>query len=90
MVSQYLQKSRREKIQRENEHFVHIHADLMNRYKRHHVAIHQSELVDHDKDLDELVMRIKVRFGRAPVLIALVANEPSLAFTIRRPQLILQ
>jgi regulator of sigma D len=88
VVRQYLQQSRREKIQHENEHFVRMHADLMKQYNGYHVAIHQGKLVDRDKDLDELVMRIKARFGRTPVLIALVMDKSSPTFTIRRPQLL--
>ncbi len=88
VVRHYLHQSRREKIQNENEHFVRMHADLMKRYNGYHVAIHQGELVDYDKDLDELVMRIKARFGRTPVLIAFVTDQSSPTFTIRRPQLL--
>lgn len=88
MVRQYLHQNRREKIRQENEHFVRMHPELLKRYKGHHVAIHQGELVDHDRDLDKLIARIKVRLGRIPVLIALVTDEPSPTVNVRRPQLL--
>ena len=90
VVRQYLHQNQREKIRQENEHFVHMHPELIKRYKGHHVAIHQGELVDHDKDLDNLVERTKARFARTPMLIALVLDEPSFLFSVRRPQMILQ
>lgn len=88
MVRQYLHQNRREKIRQENEHFVRMHPELLKRYEGHHVAIHQGELVDHDRDLDKLIARIKVRLGRIPVLIALVTDEPSPTVNVRRPQLL--
>lgn len=90
MVRQYLHQNRREKIHQENEHFVRMHPELLKRYEGHHVAIHQGELIDHDKDLDQLVGRIKVSFGRVPLLIALVTSELSFLLSVRRPQVILQ
>ncbi|MEI2609608.1 MAG: DUF5678 domain-containing protein [Candidatus Promineifilaceae bacterium] len=90
MVRQYLHQNRRENIRQENEHFVQMHPELIKRYKGHQVAIHQGKLVDHDRDLDKLVERIKARFGRTPVLITPVTDEPSFLFSVRRPQMIVQ
>ena len=48
------------------------------------MAIYQGQLVDHDSDLDTSVERVKTQFGRIPVLIAFVEDEPIPTYTIRR------
>lgn len=88
LVRQYLQQARRDKIKQENEHFLTLHPELRRDYYHQHVVIHQGQLVDNDKDLDKLVKRVKTKFGRTPVLIAFVEDEPFPTYTIRRPQLI--
>ncbi len=88
LVRQYLQQARRDKIQQENQHFIQLHSRLKQDYYHQHVAIHQGQVVDQDSDLDELVKRVKARFGRVPVLIAFVEDEPLPTYTVRRPQLL--
>lgn len=72
LVRQYIYRARRGKIEQENQSFARIHAELKQHYYRQHVAIHNGQLVDHDSSLDELVKRVKTKFGRIPVLIAVV------------------
>ena len=55
-------------------------------YPGQYVAIHQGELVDHDKDLKALTHRVRQRFGRLPVLIASVDSPPPREIHWRSPR----
>lgn len=87
LVRHFLHQARWQKIEQENTHFVALHPQLKRDYYHQHVAILEGKLVDHDGDLDVLAGRVREKFGRLPVLIAFVDDEPSPTFKIRRPQL---
>jgi hypothetical protein len=88
LVRQYLQQARRDKVQQESEQFERLHPEIKERYYHQHVAMYNGQLVDHDENLDELLKRVRTKFGRAPVLIAFVEDVPIPTFTVRRPQLV--
>lgn len=88
LMREYLQQARKHKIDREQGFFERVHTDLKKNYLGQHVAIHQEQLIDHDSNLDSLVKRVQDKFGRMPILFALVGNEPVPTFNIRRPQLL--
>lgn len=88
LMRQYLRQVRKNKIDREHEFFERMHTELKKDYLGQHVAIHQGQIIDHDRDLDNLIKRVQGKFGRMPILFALVGNEPVPTFNIRRPQLV--
>lgn len=79
--------ARRDKIRQENQAYYAMHDQLKKTYRGQHVAIHEGQLVDHDPDPMALVRRVRQRFGRAPVLITPVQDQPYQEFTIRSPRL---
>ncbi len=88
LMRQYLRQTRKNKIDHEHEAFVKMHPELKSSYLGQHVAIHQGQLLDHDSNLDSLIKRVQDKFGRIPILFALVSDEPLPTFNIRRPQLL--
>ncbi len=88
-VSQFLYKVALEKMKAETAAFEHMHAQLLTDYLGEHVAIHNGQLVDHDRDLLALRKRIRQRFGRMSILLREVTPERELPeLLIRRPRLI--
>jgi len=88
LVRKYLRDARRQKIRVEVEHYQAMHADLREKHFGQHVAIHDGRLVDHDPDPVALVRRIRQRFGRRPILITQVGDEPIRELVIRSPRLV--
>ncbi len=88
LVQKYLREVRREKLRVEFEHYQAMHAELKPSYFGQHVAIHEGKLVDHDLDPAALVRRVRERFGRIPVLITQVEDEPIQEYVIRSPRLV--
>jgi hypothetical protein len=74
-VQLYLDTLDADAIHAETEAFWAMHAELVTQYVDQHVAIYDSEVVDHDPDARRLEARIRERFGAAPVLIARVTLQ---------------
>jgi len=72
----YLWELDRQKISRESEAYLQMHADLKEHFLGQHVAIHNGVVVDHDLDLQALYKRIRQRFGCTAVMMTLVEEEP--------------
>ena len=88
LALQYLREARDKKLQTEFERYQAMHAELKEKYLSQHVAIFEGRLVDHDSDVTEMVIRVRQRFGRAPVLITQVDEKPMREFWIRSPRLV--
>lgn len=88
LVQQYLRQARREKIRQEMEWYQTAHAELKKRYEGQHIAIHEQQVIDHDQDVTALAGRIRQQYGRIPILITQVYDQPVPEFAIRRPQLV--
>ncbi len=88
LVQQYLRQTRREKIRQEMEWYQNAHAELKKRYAGQHIAIHEQQVIDHDPDVTALAGRIRQQYGRIPILITQVYDQPVPEFAIRRPQLV--
>ena len=88
LVQQYLRQTRREKIRRETEWYQTAHAQLKKKYAGQHIAVHEQQVVDHDPDVVALAQRIRQQYGRTPILITQVHDQPVPEFAIRRPQLV--
>jgi len=72
----YLWELDRQKISQESQAYRHMHADLKERFLGQYVAVHDGTVVDHDPDIQTLYKRIRQRYGRTPVMITLVEEEP--------------
>ena len=86
-ASHLLDQRARQKIHAETEVFKAMHGDLVQQYLEEFVAIHGSEVVDHDSDFNTLYHRIRARYGRIPVMIRQVKEQPDRELVIRRPRL---
>ena len=82
----YLRQLDREQINAEAEAYRSMHAELMRTYLGDCVAIHDGQVVDHDRDLQALHQRIRRRFGSQPVLLRRVEAEPDRVLTFRSPR----
>lgn len=88
LVQEYLRQVRRDKIHQEMEWYQKSHAALKTSYPGQHVAIHEAQVVDHDRDVTLLALRIRRQYGRIPILITCITDEPVPEFNIRRPRLV--
>ena len=86
-VSQWLTQITREKIRAEQEAFQRMHAELVEQYPGEYVAVHQGQVVDHDPDLRTLHLRVYARYGKTPVLLKRVTEEPERDLVIRSPRI---
>lgn len=66
----------RRRIAEESKAYRRQHADLKTRYLGQYIAMLKGEVVDHDADFQALWQRVRQRFGRTPVLITQVGEEP--------------
>jgi len=74
-IRQYLAARRREQIEHEIAAYEAMHATLLRELPGMWVAVHNGELVDHDRDKLDLYRRVSERFGRIPVLLREVRAE---------------
>ncbi len=77
----------RRKIDVEAEAYRRKHPRLRAKYLGKHIAMHNGRVVDHDRDPSALYLRVRERFGRIPVLIRLVEEEPERELVFRSPRL---
>jgi len=84
-VRQYLATRRREQIEQEIVAYEAMHARLWQDLPGMWVAIHNGELVDHDRDKVELYRRVHQRFGKKPVLMREVKAEATEDIWLRTP-----
>jgi hypothetical protein len=87
LLSQHLAQTRREKLLVEFEMFKAKHAVLRARYSDEYVAMREGQVIYHDPDCRALHLRVRSRYGRAPVLIAQVTDKPVQQILIRSPRL---
>ena len=81
-VRTYLRQIEREKLEAENKAFRAMQAELVEKYRGQHVAIHNGAVIDHDRDLKALEGRVQ-QIGRHPVLFKRVEAEPEHVFVFR-------
>lgn len=84
-VAHYLRERQQAKIDREIAAYETMHAELMRDHLDEWVAIHNQELVDHDRDRVALYRRIRAIYGRTSVLIRQVLAEPIEEIWVRTP-----
>ena len=59
---------------------------LLAQFSDEYVAVHNGQVIDHDKDLRTLHLRIFKRLGRMPVLLKQVTQEPARELVFRSPR----
>ncbi|MBI4770633.1 MAG: hypothetical protein HY784_09575 [Chloroflexi bacterium] len=84
-IEQYLLERQRAKLEREIEAYEAMHTELRRQHFEQWVAIHEQRLVDHDADRAALYRRVRTRYGRTPVLIRQVGEQPAEDIWIRTP-----
>jgi predicted transcriptional regulator len=72
----YLDQWEQQAIHTETEAFWARYDELLAQYAGQHVAMRHGQVVDHDTDAAALDKRVRLRFGRLPVLIAPVRPGP--------------
>ena len=75
-----------EAVMREREAYVALHPMLLQQYPNEHVAIHNGELIDHDKDGLALSLRVDQRFHNEFVWIAPLKAQALEEWVIRSPR----
>ena len=86
-VTHYRHELGRRKIDAEAEAYKRRHPHLRAKYLGYYIAMHNGRVVDRDRDLGALNQRIRRRFGRTPVLMRLVEEEPERVLVFRSPRL---
>jgi Arc/MetJ family transcription regulator len=71
-IRRYLWELDRRKISEESQIYQQRHAELKAQYLGQYIAMSDGQVVDHDVDITVLRQRVRQRFGRKPVMIALV------------------
>ena len=75
-VARYLRDREREKIARETEAYERMHPRLVPELLGQWVAVHEGGIVDRDPDVSALLGRVRATFGRLPILIRQVSEQP--------------
>lgn len=86
-LQHYRRELGRRKIDVEAETYKRKYPRLRAKYFGDYIAMHNGRVVDHDRDLVVLNRRIRKRFGRTPVLMRLVEEEPERVLVFRSPRL---
>ncbi len=84
-VEDYLREQQRAKLDREIAAFESIHPALREKHLGEWVAVHQENLIDHDRDLSALYRRVRAQYGKTSVLIRQVALTPTEEVWLRTP-----
>lgn len=63
------------KVAEESAHYRYQHKELKKDYLGQYIAMHNGEVVDHDKDFERLRVRIHHRLPDVAVMITLVTEE---------------
>jgi hypothetical protein len=76
-----------QKMRREKDAFVAQQADLRQRYPGEYIAMHNGQVLDHDRDLSELHRRVYVAIGTVTVLLKQVDQPVDRDLFLRSPRL---
>ncbi|MFN8444111.1 MAG: DUF5678 domain-containing protein [Caldilineaceae bacterium] len=84
-VENYLHARQQAKIDQEIVAYQTMHTQLKRDLLGEWVAIHNQKLIDHDRDRVALYRRIRARYGRNPILIRQVREQPIEELFARTP-----
>ena len=79
----YLWEQSHHKIAQESAAYHERHAELKEQYLGQYIAMHQGEVVDHDADFQSLYQRVRQRYGKTPVMLTQVGEEPEVVLMRR-------
>ena len=85
-VERQLALVREQKVREESARFRAQHSALLAAFPGEYVAMLNGEVVDHGYDLREVYLRVRERFGDAPVLVAPVTESPIPNYQMRSPR----
>lgn len=85
-VRDYLRQRERHKIEVEAQAFHTLHPELVQSYLDEYVAVHNQQVVDHDREFRILHARIRQGYGRQAVLIRKVERESDHVLLFRSPR----
>jgi glutamyl-tRNA reductase len=71
-IRRYLWELDRRKISEESKAYREQHVELKTQHLGEYIAMHEGQVVDHDKDFSALRRRVRQRFGHTPVMITQV------------------
>jgi len=77
-------------IEREMQHYLRQHQQLLSRYRGQYIAMLNGEMVDHDADEVALSQRVRARYGQTTLLITPVLPEPIQKIALRSPHVIME
>jgi hypothetical protein len=86
-IQQYLRLEAERKIARELEAYESQREALLSGYEGQFVAVHDGQIIDHDRDELTLYLRIRERYPLIGVLIKQVNAEPERVLHIRSPRI---
>jgi predicted transcriptional regulator len=72
-IQTYLRQLEQDELQKNITAYEQLEPHLLKEYSEQYVAVAKGEVVDHDEVFQALHRRIRVRFGRQPVLIRQVS-----------------
>jgi hypothetical protein len=75
------------KIEAEKQQFLRQHPQLKQTYLGQFIAMHRSQVIDHDQDFETLHRRIRQKYGREAILIRQVELEPDRPLIVRSPRI---
>lgn len=84
-VEDYLREQQRAKLDREITAFESMHPTLREKYWGEWVAVHEENLIDHDRDLSAMYRRVRAQYGKTSVLIRQVTSIPNEEVWLRTP-----
>lgn len=85
-IRRFLRYEARRRIQREEDAFRALHAQLRSTHPDQYVAICCGQVIDHDPDQLALFRRVEERHPDTPVLIRQVTPEVEEVYTFRSPR----
>ena len=84
-VEQYLEAQWRTQLDEELAAYVKLHPELVRTHFGAWVAVHDGAVIDHDLDRVALYRRVRQRYGRIPVLVCEVTEQPVEEIWLRTP-----
>lgn len=76
-VLEFLDKMALKKMQAEIAAYEQMHPELVTQYLGEYIAIHNGVMIDHDPNVRDLHIRVRRRFGKMPILLRKVTEEPT-------------
>ena len=79
---------RRDKLVQEQIHFERQHSQLLLQFEGEYIAMHNGQVIDHDKNLRDLHLRVAEQHGRTPILLKQVTESMDMHLIDRPKRLI--